>query len=135
MGRTAKQNGNGKREANGRWKSGVVPDGATPFPPGVSGNPNGRPNAGAAVADWYNQMEGWTLSQIAAVIADPESSNAKVAAAQQWQQARDGSGLSVDRICDRTAGRPKQSMEMQMTGEVEVTLNLGGHGDDEPSPN
>lgn len=133
--RIAEQNGNGKREANGRWKKGVVPDGASPFPPGVSGNPAGRTNAGAAIGEWFNVMHGWTVAEITTASEDPASPAAKVTAARQWLAATEGNGQSVDRICDRTDGKPKQSMEMQMTGEVEVTLNLGGHGDGEPSKN
>ena len=92
---------NGKRRALanlelGRW------------PPGVSGNPAGRQPAGLSVAEWWNQMQEWTLPELQKVADDPNMPAAKAAAAHQWIAARGGAGGALDRICDRTNGRPTQ---------------------------
>lgn len=95
--------------------------------PGVSGNPAGRPNAGAAVAEWYNQMEGWSLERLKKVAADPKAPSSQVAAAQQWLQSRDGNGGSLDRICDRTDGRPAQSKTVTHQGPDGGPVEVNAH--------
>jgi hypothetical protein len=112
--RTEEQNGH--REPNGRWKKGVIPEGAKPFPPGVSGNPEGRPTAGATIREWWNVMQGWTMEQLAACLSDPLTPLAKRTAAAQWLGAFEGNGTAVDRICDRTEGKPTQNVNVN--GEV-----------------
>lgn len=86
--------------------------------PGDVPNPAGRPNAGAAVAEWFNQMQGWSLEQLEATAADPDSPAAKVTAAKQWLAAMSGNGTAVDRICDRTDGKPTQPVDHRGAGEV-----------------
>lgn len=107
--RPAKQDA---REANGRWAKGSLPAGAAPiFEHGKSGNPNGRPNAGAAVKDWFNQMNGWSLAALTKVAENPDSPVSKIAAANQWIRAM-ARGDELDRILDRTAGKPKQDIDV-----------------------
>lgn len=47
----------------------------------------------------------------------------------------DRAGEEFDRICDRTDGKPKQSMDVTSHGEVRFTLNIGRPGGDEPASN
>src|SRR5690242_5823000 len=46
------------------------PPAAYRFKPGQSGNPAGRPAAGAAVKEWLNIMQDWTRVQLQAVMED-----------------------------------------------------------------
>lgn len=89
--------------------SGVAPPAAFRWPKGVSGNPAGRPSAGAHVREWINVMVGWNVAELQSVIDDPDAPSAKVTAARQWFNARMGNGASVDRIFDRTEGTPEPS--------------------------
>lgn len=100
----AEQRGNAQKRLGGCTGKG--------FMPGQSGNPAGRPSAGAAVREWWNQMQGWSTEQIQSVINDPSASVSKIAAAQQWLKAQEGNGTSVDRICDRTDGKPEQPLTL-----------------------
>ena len=88
---------------DGRWK------------PGQSGNPRGRPSAGAAIKEWWNVMADWPEAKLKNAIRDPEASNAKVSAAQEWikaREAREGdSGRSADGIIDHTDGRARQGID------------------------
>ena len=87
----------------------------TAWKPGQSGNPNGRKAAGVSIADWFSAMSDskqWTPAKLKAVLAkDSDASPAKRAAARQWLTTFEGktdtaAGQSVDRICDRTTGKP-----------------------------
>lgn len=52
------QNENSKhRDANGRWQKGHIPEGATPFQPGESGNPGGRPQTKHLTAALLKHLE------------------------------------------------------------------------------
>src|ERR1035437_5382139 len=55
--------------------------------PGESGNPAGRPRAGAGLAERYNQLAGATRDELTASTDAPESPVAKVAAARRWRDA------------------------------------------------
>lgn len=91
----------------------------TPWPKGVSGNPSGRPSAGASVREWWNQMRDWSTEKIEAVANDPSVPVAKRAAAQQWlKAAKQGSDASCDRIIDYTEGRPTQNVKLN--GEMDL---------------
>ena len=79
----------------------------TPFKPGDVGNPAGRPPAGASIREWWNVMQDWSIEQVNRVLSDPQSGMAKRTAAVQWLAAFEGNGGSVDRIFDRTEGKPK----------------------------
>lgn len=103
-----------------------------PWKPGVSGNPKGRPAAGLAVCEWWNQMQDWPVAQLQEAIDDPASSVAKVAAARAWLHATStqlnagGSpiaGADLDRIIENTSGRATQRVEIKHEGEFRTTAD------------
>ena len=67
--------------------SGVAPPAEHRWKPGHSGNPAGRPSAGASIRDWINIMSDFTREQVENVLADPKATNAKKAAARTWLHA------------------------------------------------
>jgi hypothetical protein len=60
-----------------------VPPAEYRFKPGQSGNPRGRPAAGAVLKEWINAMTTWPLDKIRAVLK-PEDVRAKIVAARVW---------------------------------------------------
>src|SRR5579863_7438990 len=108
-----------------RSRSGVPPPKEREYPPGYSGCPGGkRGTAGAYVREWFNVMATGRMARIKAVPKDPTASTAKKAAARQWIDATSGersaagvpiSGQAVDRIADRTEGKPLQRSEATQT--------------------
>lgn len=92
-------------------------------PPWEPGNlvKGGRPSAGLSIKEWVNQMEKWPRSKLEAVMKDLNAPVAKIAAARIWIDAsskeRNSAGMpiagsDVDRIFDRTEGKPKQAVEL-----------------------
>jgi hypothetical protein len=88
------------------------PPAARRFTPGKSGNPAGRPSAGASVKEWFNQMSAWTESKVKKAADDPKASVAKRAAAGRWldaisrERTKGGipiAGPELDRIMDSTS--------------------------------
>jgi hypothetical protein len=108
-----------------------VPPAEYRFKPGQSGNPRGRPAAGAVLKEWINAMTTWPLDKIRAVLKDPKARAAKIAAARVWIDAcsedRSAGGLPIaggefDRLCDRTTGRPAQEDLLARLEALEALL-------------
>lgn len=107
--------------------SGVAPPEHTRFRRGESGNPAGRAtNAGSSIKEWINSMAGWPIAKIENTMNDDEAPAAKRAAARVWVDAmskdRNASGIPIaggdlDRILDRTLGKPSQSVDMTSEGK------------------
>ena len=65
-----------------------------PWPKGVSGNPRGRPRAGASVADYRNILADKTQAELKAVHDDPKAPQTKrIAAAQLIVAGKTGERL------------------------------------------
>jgi hypothetical protein len=121
MSSVADQRGKGQN-GNGKLLGGVTGKG---FMPGQSGNPTGRPTAGATVREWYNQMQGLTVAELQAINADSAAPVAKVAAANQWLRGIIN-GTELDRVLDRTDGKPTQNVNVngEMNHRLEAQAKL-----------
>ena len=154
--------------------SGVVPPVHSRFKPDQSGNPKGRPNAGAMVRDFYNSMADKTLEEVQRIAHAPNVRMAKRRAALDWLRANnppdmadytlvlqgretlteahergvdttgvkavsvtpgehgtamrltlhDRGDTALDRILDRTIGKPRQAVEVQQTQAVGVQIRM-----------
>jgi hypothetical protein len=96
-----------------------------PWRKGQSGNRKGRPAAGLTVIEWYNAMQGKTKDKLEAISKDDKQPVTKRLAADQWLQTISKAmttagvpirGEAIDRICDRTAGKPTQHQEISGPG-------------------
>lgn len=93
-----------------------------PAKPGEVRNKNGGHRAaGASVKEWINVMQEWTAAEVAAVLEDGDAPMNKRAAARVWLDAaskdKNAAGMPVagadlDRIMDRTVGKPTQAVEL-----------------------
>lgn len=99
-------------------------------------NPKGRPNAGASIKEWINQMQGWPTDRVQSVADDESQPIAKRTAARAWLLAATKdttttgqpiAGPYFDRVCDRTDGKPIESVKI--TNDVRQTT-VGAAGID-----
>jgi hypothetical protein len=119
-------------------RSGTAPPAEFRWPPGQSGNVQGRPSAGATIEEWYNTLQHATLAELKELVEDGDTPAAKAAAARAWidarsmQRSKSGypiAGPEVDRIADRTQGKPTQTVAISQTetstaGELVKALGL-----------
>lgn len=106
------------------------------FKKGQSGNPNGRPRKYvstlreqgyklAEINDCIQVMMAMTVDELREAF---ENKNAtvleKTIAAAIKKSIEKGSLYSIETLLSRVYGKPKESMDMEMSGEVVVTLNL-----------
>lgn len=106
--------------------NGVVPPPEHRWPPGQSGNPEGRKPAGLSVKEWWNQMQDWPIAKIKDVLTDPDAPASKIAAARTWvdacSDAKNASGMPVaggdlDRIVEHTDGKATQRHDHTTAGQ------------------
>ena len=111
------------------FKKGEVPKGATPFEPGKSGNPNGRPEGAktrATVAKKVLEME-WMipekifqkLKELFPGIEQKMTVEDIIYITQAHKAIKRGDHQAAKFIIDSRYGAPKQ--EMEMVGEIKIT--------------
>ena len=106
------------RDDQGRFLPGVSGSPTTQFRPGRTGNPRGRPAAGASVIDWMNVMAEWSEEEIEAMAEDVGAPANKRIAARRLLAAISGNPERDAReaaafVCAYTHGRPHQSATVE----------------------
>jgi hypothetical protein len=83
-----------------------------PWPPGVSGNPRGRPNLGLSVNEWRNVLGERTKGEVQAMLDNPRSTAAQLMAASEVMKAVEGDLHAIAQACNFTSGKPKQAVDV-----------------------
>ena len=102
-----------------------------PWQPGQSGNPNGRVPIGLSYQEWVNALDThdangvakYTEDELKQIRDDPKQCRAKRAAAADlldmartdYDKAIPLRANVIDRICDRTVGKPIQAVHVTKT--------------------
>lgn len=97
--------------------NGQIPPVEHRWKPGQSGNPSGKPQpAGLTIRSWLNWLADKSEEYLEDVSEDRTEPTSKRIAAKQLLDAlgtkRIVAGTSVDRVCDQTAGKPVQAIEL-----------------------
>jgi len=79
-----------------------------PFPPGVSGNPSGRPAVIKVVRDLARQHTSAAIDALIEIATKGKNESARVSAASA--------------ILDRAYGKPEQAIDM--TGKQDITIQI-----------
>jgi hypothetical protein len=108
-------NGNGKRKAPN-------PTGIGGVKPGEVRNPNGRPPNTKFFSDYVKEFAGLTRTEIQEIAANPNELAGKVLAANEFINAMDGKGLSVDRVLNRSEGMPLNKSEVKSESKMLVEV-------------
>ena len=92
-----------------------------PWPQGRSGNPGGRPKGVVYPSEHMRGLAGLTAEAIQKIKEDPEEPVSRRIAAGMYLDALDGDTArtrkdATSEICDRTAGRPAQSVQVIAEG-------------------
>lgn len=96
-----------------------------PWPKGVSGNPRGRPKLGLTIIEHYNaigdamERSTMTVADLDTIIETDPNGNRRIAASSYkramgtgYHNATPLAANDLDRIMDRTAGKPTQRLEI-----------------------
>jgi hypothetical protein len=108
----------------------------TKFKPGQSGNPNGRPRKYVStlreqgyklseINDCIQVMMAMTIEELKEAFENPTATVLeKTIAAAIKRSIEKGSLYSIETLLSRVYGKPKESVDMDIQGEVTVTMNL-----------
>jgi hypothetical protein len=114
----------------GSGYGGTIPPIHQRWKPGQSGNPKGRPNFGNSWLEWVHTMSAYSDEELQAVADDRLAPVLKRGAAMDLQAYRDRdrhiAGSAIDRLLDRTLGKPSQhttSENATISAVVPVTPN------------
>ena len=106
------------------------------FHKGVSGNPNGRPRKYvstlreqgyklAEINDCIQVMMAMTVDELREAFENKQATVLeKTIAAAIKKSIEKGSLYSIETLLTRVYGKPKETVDMDVQGEVRVTLNL-----------
>ncbi|CAB5229315.1 hypothetical protein UFOVP1551_32 [uncultured Caudovirales phage] len=107
------------------------------FKPGVSGNPNGRPRKWVStlkeqgykvseVNDCIQVIMSMTLEELKTVWDNPTATILeKTIAAAVKKSIEKGSLYSIETLLSRVYGKPKESFDQTIVGDIKITLDLG----------
>lgn len=112
------------------FKPGEVPEGSSPYPPGVTGNPNGRPRKYIStlkeqgyktteVNDCIQVLVSMTVEEIDEVLANDNATVLeKIVAGAIKRDIKKKSLYSLETLLSRVHGRPAQTVDVTSKGEA-----------------
>ena len=119
------------------FEKGITPEGAKPFEPGESGNPNGRPRKYVTllkeqgyklseINDTIQVMMSMDMQELNDVYKNPKATVLeKTIAGAMNKSLQKGSLYSLDTLLTRVYGKPKEQMDIQQDTRIEVVFVEG----------
>jgi hypothetical protein len=119
------------------FEKGITPEGAKPFEPGESGNPNGRPRKYVTllkeqgyklseINDTIQVMMSMNMEELNEVYKNPKATIIEKTIANAMNKSlQKGSLYSLDTLLTRVYGKPKEQMDIQQDTRIEVVFVEG----------
>ena len=119
------------------FEKGITPEGAKPFEPGESGNPNGRPRKYVTllkeqgyklseINDTIQVMMSMDMDELSDVYKNPKATVLEKTIANAMNKSlQNGSLYSLDTLLTRVYGKPKEQMDIQQDTRIEVVFVEG----------
>lgn len=119
------------------FEKGITPEGAKPFEPGESGNPNGRPRKYVTllkeqgyklseINDTIQVMMSMDMDELSDVYKNPKATVLEKTIANAMNKSlQKGSLYSLDTLLTRVYGKPKEQMDIQQDTRIEVVFVEG----------
>ena len=119
------------------FEKGITPEGAKPFEPGESGNPNGRPRKYVTllkeqgyklseINDTIQVMMSMDMQELNDVYKNPKATVLEKTIANAMNKSlQKGSLYSLDTLLTRVYGKPKEQMDIQQDTRIEVVFVEG----------
>ena len=119
------------------FEKGITPEGAKPFEPGESGNPNGRPRKYVTllkeqgyklseINDTIQVMMSMDMDELSDVYKNPKATVLEKTIANAMNKSlQKGSLYSLDTLLSRVYGKPKEQMDIQQDTKIEVVFVEG----------
>lgn len=112
------------------------PTGKGGFIKGKSGNPGGRPKNAESFAYWYQTFKNMTVAELEKWTQDNPKENRTVAADLAYRRVFNAQKdlKEFQEVADRSEGRPKQTTDVNITGEVTALVEFVDGSDPSQSP-
>ena len=119
------------------FEKGITPEGAKPFEPGESGNPNGRPRKYVTllkeqgyklseINDTIQVMMSMNMEELNEVYKNPKATIIEKTIANAMNKSlQKGSLYSLDTLLTRVYGKPKEQYDIQQDTKIEVVFVEG----------
>ena len=119
------------------FKKGITPPGAKPFKKGVSGNPKGKPRklvrllkdngyTLAECSDTVQVMMAMTIEELKEVFENKDSTILEKTIANALKKSLEkGSLYSIDTLMTRVFGKPKETSDVNQSGQMVIKVIYG----------
>jgi len=106
------------------FEPGIIPEGATPFQEGQSGNPKGRPKGTRNLSTILREM----LQEEIEITTEEGKKEKKqlqdVIIMKLIKKANDGNLRAIEQLFDRTEGKANQKIETSGKTEQDLTIRI-----------